>query len=53
MRKSQTIVLDDCEGELATTCDEAGCNPYLYPPRLLRTTDGGQSWEFLQPQLRP
>ena len=38
---------------LATACDVASCNPYLSPPRLLRTDNGGETWTIIQPQLAP
>ena len=38
---------------LATTCDDSDCNPYFYPKALAKTTDGGTTWQLLEPQVLP
>jgi photosystem II stability/assembly factor-like uncharacterized protein len=52
--EAQLDFLDDQTGwAVVSTCDYPGCNPYSYPNALAKTTDGGQTWQILQPQLMP
>jgi photosystem II stability/assembly factor-like uncharacterized protein len=46
--------VDDQTGwAVVVTCDDADCNPYFYPKALAKTTDGGQTWQIIQPQIVP
>ena len=38
---------------VAWACPEDGCDHYPYSTELVKTTDGGQTWELIEPQLAP
>jgi hypothetical protein len=51
--KKAELQRDTTGWAVAVTCNAADCNPYRYPKALVKTTDGGQTWQILQPQIIP
>jgi len=50
---SLNFVDDQFGWAVVGTCGKTGCSPHSSPDALERTTDGGKTWQTLQPQLMP